>query len=460
MRSYELQPTYENLLRTFVDDTIARNPDILQFVSILNSLDDKCSIALDGNWGSGKTFFVKQVKMVLDAHNDYIDSFDEEDRKIIQNIWARYFKAFEVPLQPQVCVYYDAWENDNDEDPVLSLVYSILSSIQTDFSFKRDADYMKIAATILEFFSGKKFGQLIESFKSGSPLMELETSKDIEKKVCEFLNSLLIEKGNRLVVLIDELDRCKPSYAVKLLERIKHYFSNDRITFVFSINANELQNTIKRYYGDDFDAYRYLDRFFDLRISLPPADLQRYFQSLNFSDDHWSVDVIIGAVIKAYHFELREIAKYLRLVKIAVYEVTHDNRKSDFVFPDERAIQFGLIYVVPIMIGLKIYNSHQYYRFIHGEDYSPMLTVTNYLSEDFFGGLLSRTETYDEKEKEKALVSIPNKLKEVYNALFVSQFTRNAYEINIGNYTFSKKTKETILKAASLLSNYSNYDID
>ena len=50
-----------------------------------------------------------------------------------------------------------------------------------------------------------------------------------------------LKKGNRLIIMVDELDRCKPSYAVKLLERIKHYFTNDRITFVFSVNTYELE---------------------------------------------------------------------------------------------------------------------------------------------------------------------------------------------------------------------------
>lgn len=67
MKSFELKPTEENLLSTYKNDQIGRNTDIHAFVDILNSLEDSCSIALDGAWGSGKTFFVKQVKMVLES---------------------------------------------------------------------------------------------------------------------------------------------------------------------------------------------------------------------------------------------------------------------------------------------------------------------------------------------------------------------------------------------------------
>lgn len=64
-----------------------------------------------------------------------------------------------------------------------------------------------------------------------------------------------------MIIFIDELDRCKPSFAVHLLEQIKHYLYDERIIFVLSVNQEELQYTIKHFYGNEFDASRYLDRF-------------------------------------------------------------------------------------------------------------------------------------------------------------------------------------------------------
>ena len=61
MKTYEILPTDENLVQTLIDDTIGRASDIFRFVTILNSIDCSYSIALDGRWGSGKTFFVKQI---------------------------------------------------------------------------------------------------------------------------------------------------------------------------------------------------------------------------------------------------------------------------------------------------------------------------------------------------------------------------------------------------------------
>lgn len=460
MKSYELQPTYENLLDNYLNDTIARNIDVFRFIEILNSIDDNCSIALDGGWGSGKTFFVKQSKMVLDAHNDHIASYNDANKKKIKGKWTQRYKNQPPELQTQVSVYYDSWKNDNDDDPVLSLVYSILQSVESDYSFKKGADCLQIASNILEFFSGRKWTQLINSFKSDDPLQGLKKEKGVQEMIKDFLDSLLFEKGNRLIVFIDELDRCRPSYAVRLLERIKHYFSNDRITYVFSVNVNELQHTIKQYYGTNFNALKYLDRFFDLRISLPPADLQLYYRSLNFSNSHYTYDVVCDAIIKTYHFELREIAKFLRLTKIAAYEPTHESRKYDFSFSDERGIKYGLIYVVPIMIGLKICDSRRYSDFINGKDYTPLLDVSNCLREDFFVSLLSRTESFKENDEGKTVVTLDSKFKELYNALFITNYDKGTYESYVGEYSFGRSAKETLIRTTSLLSKYANTDIE
>ena len=126
MKAYDLKPTFENLIGTFTKDIIGRNEDILRFVTILDAIEDSSSIALDGNWGSGKTFFVKQCKMVLDAYNQHIKEIGQEDRENIINTCSIFSKYDLSELQPQVCVYYDAWQNDNDDDPILSLVYSIV----------------------------------------------------------------------------------------------------------------------------------------------------------------------------------------------------------------------------------------------------------------------------------------------------------------------------------------------
>ena len=148
-----------------------------------------------------------------------------------------------------------------------------------------------------------------------------------------------MERGNRLVVFIDELDRCKPSYAVQLLERIKHYLCDDGITFVFSVNLEELQHTIKHYYGEVFDACRYLDRFFDMRISLPPAEKNAFYREIGL-ESSYILEKVCRKLIEVYNMELREATRFYRQVKTAAYEPTHESRKWDFSFSMEELDSF------------------------------------------------------------------------------------------------------------------------
>lgn len=296
MHSLVIEPTNENILKTFEQDALGRNKDLFSFVHMLNSIDGNCAISLDAPWGAGKTFFVKQVKMVLDALNENIDKAHTEDDDRIKTVWDKAMENKDVEIQPFVSVYYDAWQNDNDNDPIISLVYSITQSMAVDFSFKTKPDFLNIGAAIFELRKGIPITKMVEIMKRDDALEEIRQEKNLQELVAKFLESLLTEKGNRLVVFIDELDRCNPVYAIKLLERIKHYFANEQITFVFSINLAELQHSVKKFYGAGFDASRYLDRFFDLRLELPPVNNERFYYSLGLTNDRM-IDDVCKAVI-------------------------------------------------------------------------------------------------------------------------------------------------------------------
>lgn len=457
MKPYDLHPTIDNLIDTYRNDIIGRNADIFRFIEILDAVETGFSIALDGHWGSGKTFFVKQVKMVMDTHNPFINHSHLKHIDDIVAVRSKYYRNNPVDLQPQVCVYYDAWENDNDDDPIMSLIYSILANVNTDFSFK-NTNAIKAAASIMEVFSGRNWTQLIDNLKSKSPLETLKERKNIAELVDEFLDSLISEKGNRLIIFIDELDRCKPSYAVKLLERIKHYFNHDSITFVFSVNINELQHAIKKHYGNEFDGCKYLDRFFDLRVALPPPDLQGFFRSLNFNDGYYTFDIVCGIVIKAYHLELREIARFLRIAKTAAYAPTHG--QGQFLFPEGRGKLFSLYLILPIMLALKMQNTERYTAFIEGRDNSPLLELIPQLKGLGFSELLNNDETFDKRDTSKTVVTLEEKLKSVYEAIFVETYSGSTFSKEIGNMSFNAETKSTMLKTVGLMSRYTNLDID
>lgn len=463
MKMYDLLPTRENILETFYQDSLDRNNDIYMFTDILESLETGCSIAIDGSWGSGKTFFVKQTKLFLDANNDYLRIMNDEDKSSIRSIWKSTHRGKYPVCKNQVSVYYDAWENDSDEDPILSLVYSILKSVDMDFQIPNNSGLILTAANILEFFTGKSWAKLIEAFRGQDPLENIRSSKAIEAEVNRFLDALLEERGDRLVIFIDELDRCTPSYAVRLLERIKHYFSNDRITFVFSINTNELQHTIKKCYGNDFDACRYLDRFFDLRISIPPANMNKFYRSINFSQTRYYYDMTCHAVIQKHRFSLRETARYVNLVKTAAYDITHENKRNhELVFSDGKALRFCLHYIVPIILGLKIADATMCDRFLSGADPSPLHDISQDLPSSFFEILLEQNESFEPNpgDQTKKVVTVKEKLDKVYAALFNTNFSGVVYRVIIGQCLFTSNTAVELLQATSLLSEFTDLEVE
>ena len=457
MKNFEILPTEENLILTLKKNLLSRNKDLVRFYELISLQEDNCSIALDGRWGSGKTFFVKQSVLMINANNPVSDMDDDTRIQITRalNLQKREKDASE---SFDVAVYYDAWENDNDIDPILSIVYEIVKQLGINYSFKDNDAFMQ-AGSVLEVITNRNITGMIENLKSSDPLKKIKEEKDLQEKIKAFFTELLEERGNRLIVFIDELDRCKPSYAVQLLERIKHYLSDGRITFVFSVNLSELQHTIRRYYGNMFDASRYLDRFFNLRISLPPADKTAFYGELGLNSLNL-LEKVSKQVINTYNMELREAVRFYRQVKTSAYEPTHQNRKWNFSYTDGQARMLLLMYVIPVVIGLKIIDISLYYEFISGKNVKPLMDI--YRDSDIGMRLAVRLLDEDESmtvEKDRKLVTVEQKLQQLYDATFVTEYTSNMYNTILGSYEFDSTSKNFVKDVESMLSDYADYSI-
>lgn len=457
MKSMELEPTHENVLKTLKNNILDRNKDVWYFVSLCNEQEGNCTIALDAKWGSGKTFFVKQAKMLMEAMNAISNTLPDNEREEIKSIFSPYARQNNEKreLSPQVCVYYDAWINDNDNDPILSLIFEIVRSSTVDYDFKGDIGYIKALTNLVDVCMGRNVTTFLESLKSKDPLKKLKEQKEIHIMVEEFLNDLLLDRGNRLVIFIDELDRCKPSYAVQLLERIKHYFTNDRITFVFSVNLEELQHTIRHYYGEGFDASRYLNRFFDIRTSLPPTDMTRYYQEIGFQYSSYLYEYTCKVVMDHYLLGMRDIERYYRLVKIAASKPAHDERILKF--SDEEGLQLLVCVIVPIMIGLQVVDIHSYNDFVNGKNPTPLLEIieTNkQLTEDFKHSLFTQAELEDNRN----ITNLDNRLHLLYEAIFMETARSDGRYAKIGKLAVTRRTKEQLMRAVSMLSKYASYE--
>ncbi len=454
MRSTELKPTHKNILTTLQDNILDRNEEVWYFAHLCTAQEGHFSIALDAKWGSGKTFFVKQVQMLLDAFNPMSTTLPPDEKLLIQSIFTSYINHDnDLPnFIPHVCIYYDAWSNDNDVDPILSLIYEIIrnSSINNDFTM--DRNYKKIISDLIGIVTGREVTAFVDSLQKDDPLSKIKKQKTIHSMIDTFLTNLLKDKGERLILFIDELDRCKPSYAIKLLERIKHYFTNDKITFVFSVYMEALQHTVKHYYGEAFDSCRYLDKFFDLRPSLPPANMEQYYHSLGMNHFSNLYDATCKAVIEYFAFDLREIAKFFHMRKIAALKIAYSNRTISF--PEDNGLHLSTCLMVPLMMGLKMVDVTLYSEFIAGKNPQPLLNLLG--SQKFLLTLIMPLLVKSSVDT-PSQTDITNTIHAMYNAIFANKEETTWNPITIGNCSFSRQTYITITKAASMISRFAIY---
>ena len=441
MKKLELKATEENIIESLENDAIGRNNEVFNFSELVSTLEGPYSVAIDSEWGSGKTFFVKQVKLLLDSLNPQSKVDKEISDKILKkfNLDSELNENSKKVDDSIYSIYFDAWKNDADDEPIKSLIYDIMLELNFKYNFS-NAKLTDAGIRALKFLTPVIGGvvetgsKILDSLFSEEQLKPFMKKKLFEKEIQNFISELPNERGNKLVIFIDELDRCNPSYAVKLLEQIKHYMEDDRIIFVFSVNINQLQYTIKHYYGNNFNATKYLDRFFDLQVKLPKANMMKFYENmgLNNSEDY-IINTVCVSIIETFDFSLREIVRLYQNVKVAT-----ENFKENMY--DSNSQEFLNYCVIPIIIAIDLIDRDLYTNVIEGRNSEPISKVFSNLPEKFLDVfLLEKDETSEDMNSDK--------FEKLYNAIF------NSRELTkIGTLMFNKNAVNIIKNIDSRLS--------
>ena len=330
-----LDPTEKNIFLSIKKDTLQRSRDVKDFILLLERIDYNAFIAIDGDWGDGKTFFIKEIEFTLRYYRrkklNMAVSKEENDafshNSILGNIDDLEVRSTYLPL------YFNAWLYDNHGDPLAALLLSLTKQIEKDVNTTLASSIIdKIASVMdsLQFWESKNWTNLIKTMKGKNILENAILLEDIKALTSDIFQEILAEEGKRMVVFIDELDRCKPTFAVELLERIKHYFDNNQIVFVISINKHELIQTIRKYYGDSFNANRYLNKFFDLQFQLPVGNIARHLESIELTkhrDDDIMID-ISNSLQMSYHLSLRDTILYFDKVQVIASKLEREKIES------------------------------------------------------------------------------------------------------------------------------------
>lgn len=320
MNKIEVKPTTENIINMLDKNAIGRNQYVATFLEMLDSVDENFTIFINGDWGTGKTFLIKQIYTLLTYYNEYIkEELQDYNTQLDQILQRDCFKDLKLEKN-FVPIYYNAWNNDFHIDPINSIIFNIIKEhdILKDYQKESSNVIDKIASVldVANIWSNGSVKELVSTFKGKDIIPEITTMENLKETLNILLDKLLVERGDKLVVFVDELDRCNPIYIIKLLERIKHFFDHENIIFVFSVNVKELTNTISNYYGQNFDSHRYLNKFFDVLIDLPQVNITNFMQFLGFNKNSYYFNETVFEIINYYHFTMRDCIRYYQSISI------------------------------------------------------------------------------------------------------------------------------------------------
>lgn len=284
---------YGDLLTKLVDRT--RTPFVL---------------ALDSAWGTGKTSFVKMWRQDLEN-------------------------------QGYKTLYFNAWETDYVAEPLIALVGELgilggdeargevgkLKSIAGKVIRKAIPVLVRVGTQGLLTLDDGDVEGAIGEFVQGVAQERIDDYENRKKDLGAFREALgkLVEgisDGRPLVFFIDELDRCRPSFAVELLERVKHLFEVPGIFFVLSTDRSQLAHSVRAVYGEKFDGEEYLRRFVDLTYVLPepsPEAFSSYLLERSGAPSSMrSGREILVFLMSHLSFNLRQQQRTVTLLSVAV----------------------------------------------------------------------------------------------------------------------------------------------
>lgn len=292
-------------------------------------------INLNAEWGAGKSFFIKRF------YNS------------IKNVHP--------------CVYIDAWKQDFSDDAFLTLFSSLSQQLQK-YAGDLDTRLIECGQAIGRFTKGvvpvilsglmKKYtgvDSVGDIAKEASQLMLQEHQEKLKsiislKKELALWSRLAFEKGysSPIFIFIDELDRCRPDYAISLLEIVKHIFDIPNFVFIIATDTDQLQHSIKNIYGNDFSANDYLGRFFHRRFTLKSPEMDVLINGIiqNRLGDRYSelsvqlypitstaknFSTNISAIFEAFELNLRDsIRNTERLIDLMQSDLL--KKKLDYIF--------------------------------------------------------------------------------------------------------------------------------
>ncbi len=328
-------------------DEFQRKPIAERLIRLLTSDIDVSPMVLDGHWGTGKTeFCYKLINLLKETHPEvhvaYVDAFKADHAN--------------EPLMTLVAAIANLIEDEETEKtfrekaiPALRYGLKTLGKAGIAWLLKKNADDIP-----------DEFEDMLQKAAEDSIDAAIEQSIKDHKEIETVLKTLQkalgqIAEEKPLILFIDELDRCKPDFAIAMLESIKHVFDVPDVQFVLVSNLKQLKESINHCYGTGVEAQKYLDKFVKYSLQLP-AD---------FSPDR-------------FNYTLAPIAYAEQLIEKSAYLQSSDLSEK------------GLFDFLEVFIGENKLSLREVETFIRHLEIAQVLGSEKYFTDPIFGKELLR----------------------------------------------------------------------
>ncbi len=359
------------------DDVLGRAEIAGRLTNLIRDQSAPFTISIHGYWGTGKTFMLKRWQQDLENQD---------------------FQA----------IYFNAWEDDFCDDPLLAIIGQLAEHFNKDEStFKSLAANVgkkgvlllkQNALGLVEKHTGITFELKQDETDQWDPLKEYlsqrATKDELKEELKKLSSKVRGETGHPLVFIIDELDRCRPTFAIELLERVKHIFDVPDLVFVFGVNRDELCKSLASVYGE-IDVDVYLRRFFDMELTLPEVDSAEFAWHLmtRFKLDDFFSGLSAKARNRIHQSEYRVLATYFPRIwsglSLSLRDIDYCVRLIALTGKNMELHNYMYPWLIGLLITVKIKNLNLYRRFIGGFCYGSEVV-------DFVDSVLHSSELDDD----------------------------------------------------------------
>ncbi|EGT4022577.1 hypothetical protein MWV32_003444 [Clostridioides difficile] len=444
----------------FGDDNLFRKIEIKNLTNLFEVVDNQMVLAINSPWGTGKTTFLR--------------------------IWESFLKSNDELKSKYEVIYFNAWENDDCLDPLVSIMGEMKESIEEvnktnwdNIKEKGKKLVKKLTPVVIKVATAglvspndvhlddKVKDSIIDVsgnlFDVDEYVEQKEIRKEFEKELKEYQEKL----GKTVIFFIDELDRCRPTFAIETLERVKHLFNLENFIFVLGIDKESLSNSIKVIYGNGTDINGYLARFIDVEYNLSdvhlkyyPEDLvKKYFATCMMDRSvYYNLTHIIPKIIELFKLSLRDMQKivvtlYLILKPNTIYTDTSELYLITFLLILKKVDKNLYIQIKNRQIKLKelierLDTKICAKKWFAENEIAPVLRahLIDILCDiDVYNELLSKSQAFEELEKENKTIKV-NKYK---------QCLENCHDLN--NVTKQGESQIRLKKITKMVDFYGNF---